>query len=368
MNRIAALGERDPDEEEKRLRSNLAAAQAALESRKSDRQAAEKKQEQLAASIADISKGLTELNELIQTGSENFLAGARAAGFSDEAAWRAAALNEAERLTLEKQFQDLSSAQAGLEARLHENQARLAETSALNLSSLDRPELEAEIERLAAAGRDLSAKRGVIDQKLADLRLAAETHVRLWQALEAQTRECRRWDQLHKLIGSHDGYKYRNFAQGLTFEMLISQANQQLADLSDRYLLRSDPARPLELSVMDNYQAGEIRPTRNLSGGESFLVSLALALGLARMASRRVRVDTLFLDEGFGTLDDETLDQALETLASLRSEGKLIGVISHIQALTDRIPARILVRPDRGPLSRVSGPGVEAVSGQQLLI
>ena len=84
------------------------------------------------------------------------------------------------------------------------------------------------------------------------------------------------------------------------------------------------------------------------------------------MASRRVRVDTLFLDEGFGTLDEDALDQALETLASLKAEGKLIGVISHIQALTERIPARILVRPDHGPFSRVSGPGVEAVSGPGL--
>lgn len=108
---------------------------------------------------------------------------------------------------------------------------------------------------------------------------------------------------------------------------------------------------------MDLYQAGEIRSAKNLSGGESFLVSLALALGLAHMASTNVRVDSLFLDEGFGTLDDEALETALETLASLHEQGKIIGVISHIQALKDRISTQIEVIPHTGGRSRIVGPG-----------
>src|SRR5690606_1924922 len=134
-------------------------------------------------------------------------------------------------------------------------------------------------------------------------------------------REYTRWDLLHGLIGSSDGKKYRNFAQGLTFEIMIRHANRKLQKLSDRYLLIRDTVRPLELNVIDNYQAGEIRSTKNLSGGESFIISLALALGLSRMVSRNIRVDSLFLDEGFGTLDEEALDTALETLAHLQQEG-----------------------------------------------
>ena len=116
----------------------------------------------------------------------------------------------------------------------------------------------------------------------------------------------RRWENLHELIGSAT-VKYRNFAQGLTFEMMIGHANRQLQKMTDRYLLVRHDAQPLELNVVDNYQAGEIRPTKNLSGGESFIVSLSLALGLSHMASKNVRVDSLFLDEGFGTLDDKPL-------------------------------------------------------------
>jgi len=97
-----------------------------------------------------------------------------------------------------------------------------------------------------------------------------------------------------------------------------------------------------------------------LSGGESFIVSLALALGLSRLASRNVRVDSLFLDEGFGTLDEETLETALDTLASLQQDGKLIGVISHVQALKERIRTQLSVQPISSGRSRLAGPGVSA--------
>jgi len=127
--------------------------------------------------------------------------------------------------------------------------------------------------------------------------------------------------------------------------------------MTDRYLLTRDDASPLELNVVDNYQAGEIRTTKNLSGGESFIVSLALALGLSHMASQNVRVDSLFLDEGFGTLDEEALDTALETLAGLQHDGKLIGVISHVSALKERISTQIQVTPKTGGRSVLAGPG-----------
>ena len=180
--------------------------------------------------------------------------------------------------------------------------------------------------------------------------------------IEARQRELERWEQLHALIGSADGKKFRNFAQGLTFELMVSHANRQLQKMSDRYLLVRDEAQPLELNVIDNYQAGEVRSTKNLSGGESFLISLALALGLSAMASRNVRVDSLFLDEGFGTLDEEALETALDTLAGLQQEGKLIGVISHVSALKERIGIRIEVQPLSGGRSRISGPGCRQLS------
>ena len=138
---------------------------------------------------------------------------------------------------------------------------------------------------------------------------------------------------------------------------MTRHANRQLLKMTDRYLLTRDDAQPLELNVVDNYQAGEIRSTKNLSGGESFIVSLSLALGFSQMSSKNVQVDSLFLDEGFGTLDEEALDTSLETLANLHQSGKLIGIISHVPALKERIHTQILVTPQTGGRSQISGPG-----------
>ena len=175
--------------------------------------------------------------------------------------------------------------------------------------------------------------------------------------IKAQEKECHRWEKLHGLIGSADGKKFRNFAQGLTFELMVSHANRQLEKMTDRYLLIRDDKQPLVLNVVDNYQAGEIRSTKNLSGGESFIVSLTLALGLSKMASRKVRVDSLFLDEGFGSLDEDTLETALETLSGLQQDGKLIGIISHVSALKERIATQITITPLSGGTSTLIGPG-----------
>jgi exonuclease SbcC len=143
--------------------------------------------------------------------------------------------------------------------------------------------------------------------------------------------------------------------------MMTRHANRRLEKMTDRYLFVRDASEPLELNVIDNYQAGEIRSTKNLSGGESFIVSLALALGLSHMASRNVRIDSLFLDEGFGTLDEDALETALETLAGLQQDGKLIGVISHVAALKERIGTQIQVIPESGGHSRITGPGCRRI-------
>jgi len=114
-----------------------------------------------------------------------------------------------------------------------------------------------------------------------------------------------------------------------------------------------DVANPFELSVIDNFQNSEERTAQNLSGGEKFIVSLSLALGLANMASKNMRIDTMFIDEGFGTLDSDYLDVALSALSNLQNEGKLIGVISHLSELKERIATHIEVVPLGNGYSRI---------------
>lgn len=164
---------------------------------------------------------------------------------------------------------------------------------------------------------------------------------------EKQQAVCNKWGNLNKLIGSGDGKKYRNFAQALTFEYLIGLSNIQLQKMSDRYILKriGDTANPFDLSVIDKFQNSEERTAQNLSGGEKFIVSLSLALGLANMVSKNMTIDTMFIDEGFGTLDSDYLDVALNALSNLQNEGKVIGVISHLTELKERIATHIEVVP-----------------------
>jgi exonuclease SbcC len=155
------------------------------------------------------------------------------------------------------------------------------------------------------------------------------------------------WVKLHEMVGSYDGNKFAKFAQGITLDQLIHLANSHLQLLSTRYeLQRSEQKKQLlEIEVIDSFQGDVIRPVSTLSGGESFIVSLALALGLSQLASQKIAIDSLFLDEGFGTLDEESLEMALYALNLLQNSGKMIGVISHVEALKERIPLQIKVIP-----------------------
>ena len=151
-----------------------------------------------------------------------------------------------------------------------------------------------------------------------------------------------RWAKLNKLIGSADGAKFKVIAQSYTLNLLLLHANQHLSYLSKRYKLQQVPDT-LALQVIDCDMCDEIRTVYSLSGGESFLISLALALGLSSLSSNNLKVESLFIDEGFGSLDAETLRVAMDALESLRTQGRKIGVISHVQEMTERIPVRVQV-------------------------
>ncbi len=170
--------------------------------------------------------------------------------------------------------------------------------------------------------------------------------VELALQLEACRQESMVWQQLGELIGAADGGKFRRFAQSLTFDRLIEVANHHLADFHPRYELQRVFAGDLALQVIDHDMADEVRAVHSLSGGERFLVSLALALGLATMSSARgIRVDSLFIDEGFGALDSNNLALAISTLERLQATGRQIGVISHVEELKERISVKIDVSP-----------------------
>jgi exonuclease SbcC len=282
----------------------------------------------------------------------------KAAGFEDIDGYTRAAMPYDERERLSKLKSHLEGKKSQLYALREQadNQIKILEAEALT----DEP-LDMIISTLAKVTALQSAARGriaIIDNSLAENEKKKFHAEAIKLKFDKQKIENNLWGNLSELIGSADGKKFRNIAQKMTLNMMVAHANRQLQKLNDRYLLKQSDKVDLELEVIDNYQGGEERSVKNLSGGESFIVSLALALGLSQMASRQVRVDSLFLDEGFGSLDEKALEIALETLMQLQQDGKIIGLISHVTALKERIATQIAMQPLSGGRSRIDGPGV----------
>lgn len=265
--------------------------------------------------------------------------------FADEAAFLAACLPEAQREQLQQLRRRLETQRLAAQGRLTQCQAGLDALSASRPAELSSPAALAEqLAELETRQSEAQQQLGQRQERLAADAERRQAH-RQWLVELAQARErYDEWAQLNSLIGSKEGDKFRRFAQGLTLEHLITLANAQLARLHGRYQLERKPGESLEMRVVDTWQADAQRDTKTLSGGESFLVSLALALALSALVSHKTSIDSLFLDEGFGTLDTETLEVALDALDNLNASGKTIGIISHVAALKERIPVQIQVK------------------------
>jgi exonuclease SbcC len=235
------------------------------------------------------------------------------------------------------------------------------------------PVLSREAAAGVAAEADAAERTAAEAVSEAELRLREDArnrtaHQGLARERAAQAAVAERWARLSGVIGSADGKAFRMFAQGLALDALLLQAGRWLAELAPRYALMRVPGTNLDLQVVDHDLGDEIRSVHGLSGGESFLVSLALALGLASLATHATHARTLFIDEGFGTLDRDTLEHAMAALDRLRASGRTVGVISHVPELHERIGVRVAVERVSAGRSRVvlpegaAPPGARAAS------
>ncbi len=207
---------------------------------------------------------------------------------------------------------------------------------------------------LAAAQEAANARQAAkLGDDAARVKLAG-----LEKEIDEHARTSRVWLKMDDLVGSQDGKKFRIFVQSLTLEALVQAANHHLRELARRYRLERVPGTDMDLQIVDSILGDERRSVQSLSGGETFLVSLGLALGLSSLATQQTRVETLFVDEGFGTLDADTLDKALSALEALQASGRRVGIISHVAALTDRIATRVVVTPKGVGRSTISVVGL----------
>ena len=314
----------------------------------------------IEATLSAEKKAAQEFAQKTEDAKARFSELLASAAFADEAALLAAARDPARIRELEQTAEAAGQAYAAAESNRATAQSDLE--ALLQMPRRDVQEAEAAAELAQAEERASEAER-----RLGSLRqqLEADDAVRRKAALiEAELKTARtsadKWAKLSGLIGSADGKTFRLAAQSLTFALLLHEANVILSRMQSRYQLIPAGSQKLDLAVRDLELAGLERTSFNLSGGETFLVSLALALALSRVSSSRMQVDTLFLDEGFGTLDPDTLEKALNALEMLQQKtGKLIGIISHVRAVRERVGVHIVVKP-RGTSgeSEVSGPGV----------
>ena len=348
--RQALFGDRDVAAARRQMQAQIQQQEAALAAALEALQKTQSHLSQLAGRAAELEAQQEKVSQALHEAQQQLSAALAAAGFDDEASLRAALLEEEEARALRGRLQQLEQQRQTLQAQRQQLAQRRAahQQSRPSSAAESAAALEAQLEALRLALRDNARQQGEAQQQLqSDARLR-EQQQSLMTQIEEEEAALTQWSQLNDLIGSASGDKFRRFAQGLTLDHLVALANRQLDRLHGRYLLQRRASDALELDVIDTWQADAARDTRTLSGGESFLVSLALALALSDLVSVKTRIESLFLDEGFGTLDAETLDTALDALDALNASGKTIGVISHVEAMKERIPVQIRVRKING--------------------
>ncbi|WP_271410897.1 AAA family ATPase [Pseudomonas sp. Q1-7] len=322
--------------------------QAALAAVQSELDVAQQRLNQLKGSERSQDQRVQEARHQLLLHADAWHQGLAASPFADEAAFLAALLGDDERNALQELQQRLTRELGDAEALAADARGQVGRLQAEPGSELDPERLEAEWQALGERMRELSQRQGEVRAQLSGDEQRRQGQQALFAEIARQEAAYDLWQRFNGLVGSADGAKYRKFAQGLTLDHLVYLANLQLQRLHGRYQLARRQGGELELEVVDTWQADVVRDCKTLSGGESFLVSLALALALSDLVSHKTSIDSLFLDEGFGTLDGETLEVALDALDALNASGKMIGVISHVEALKERIPVQLKVHKGVG--------------------
>jgi exonuclease SbcC len=355
------LSGQDPDRIEAALQGELDSAAGAL------------LRAQSASSVAKVSladaRGRLEVESGRSTESERqaaefqaaFQSALEALGFSEPAELEARLLDAgvearlaALRRDLQGEVQRAADLLASRKADLEEVESRRPSELAPGAEELPLRETLRELERRV---EDFERQRHGMNARLEEDAGRRAAHAEQAARCEALRRELEIWERLHALIGVRDGQQFQRFAQLLNLEELVRKASARLGRIAPRYQLvpAHDPRGEMQLAfaVRDEWHGGVERPITTLSGGESFLVSLALALALADYRAVRMPIETLLLDEGFGALDRETLGVTMGALSALTSEGVQIALISHVEWLRDQIEAQVAVEPCGNGHSRV---------------
>lgn len=411
-------GDADPETEEKREKAQIECLNYSFEKKRNEEIDLNTSRERLKTKCENLCRMREKTIEERDICQTELLSSQTKLGFASLEDLKAAMMPDSDVEALQSRDRTLREAKIKIAAQRENKDRDYALLRAQNCSEMMLPDIERSLDEKKRLRDDKNKTLGGIREKLAGDGAQAKLRDDLMADLEKHKLLLDHWKELNELIGSKTGSKFRNFAQSLTFEHLLRNANGYLEQFNDRYVLvnrtmaecmrldiskfkemagedpdeespaagggetaqtsetqakkqskkktkisddaKNSPDDALSFLIIDKYQDCAMRPISNLSGGETFIVSLALALGLADMASNNTQIDTLFLDEGFGTLDNETLHAVIATLNRLVGDcaQKRLGIISHVEDLKQAIETQIAVTPLGGGRSRLDGPGI----------
>ncbi len=254
---------------------------------------------------------------------------------------------------IERQINDQKLKVETLNKQLQQKKEQLLKEKVFEISQ---EESEQKLKEIEKENKSLLQLKGEIKEKFRKDQTIKDRNKEIFNEITIQEKKCNIWNDLFKLIGNSKD-AFNTYVQRLTLKQLLDLANVHLYQLNKRYSLKMEdtykPKEELNFMLIDHYQTDQARLVDTSSGGEKFIISLALALGLSDLASKNVRIDSLFIDEGFGTLDNNTLETVISTLETLQSQGKIIGIISHVENLKERIPKQIQITKKSNGISYV---------------
>jgi DNA repair protein SbcC/Rad50 len=303
--------------------------------------------------ITEIEKQLNANSTNLEKLNSSLIEAISKSGFENLDQLKAAILTNEVAEAIKKKQEDLTNKSVAIQQDFKTISKELIIEKDKNLSKEEKDIINKKLFELDAQYQQVQQKIGALNEILKQNEQRKVESKKLFEDVENQRKEFNRWAKLNDIIGQADGKKFRVFAQGLTLKKLAVIANEHLQQLNGRYFILKRNDEDLSLEIVDTYQADNVRSMNTLSGGESFLVSLSLALGLSDLAGRNTNINSLFIDEGFGTLDESTLDMAISTLENLQSSGKTIGIISHVKELKERISTQIIIKKAGNGFSKI---------------
>lgn len=356
--RIELFGKKSPDKEEAEKLNQIENLKKSVKQAEETQNQSKEEKSSLEAQKNQLEEAFKERKPKLEAAKKEFEQKCNQNGFNSQEEFAAARMNQNDFEELSKKDEDLKNLQNQAEITLKNAEKSYNEYK--NGAKIARSKEKVENERAELLGQRKNCNDELIETKT---RLQTNDQnktqgKKILAEFDQLGKEFAVWEQMSKWVGKSDGSDVSVFVQSLAFNSLLNLANKNLFGITGRYKVVQKERNSLEFEIQDIYFE-ENRSVENLSGGEKFLVSLSFALAISEFASRNVRVDSLFLDEGFGTLSGELLTEAINALKNLQKDGKMLGIITHVQDVINEIDQRIEVKPVSGGHSMLVGSGIE---------